>query len=306
MLLVIAFFFVAPLWAGAEVERITLESWSWPAYILVPLLLAAFLYATGIIKLSRRSDRSRPRLLHVVSFVAGWVALVLALDSPLHELSEQLFWVHMIQHEILMLVAAPLLVLGRPLHPMLWALPRAGRSAAGAIARNSAFKSSWLAVSGPFAAWLLHGLALWLWHAPALFDAAVEHESIHAIQHISFFASALLFWWALMEGRTGRLGYGKGVLYIFSTGVHMSLLGALLTFSPQPWYGPYVVTDAAWNISALADQQLGALIMWVPAGAVLLIVGLVFFWKWLEESDHRWEYTRTAALLRASRVIDET
>ncbi len=296
----------ANLWIGPEGGGTTLASWTWPVYIVAPLLVTAFLYTTGVIKLSRRADRSRPRLFHIMSFAAGWLSLMFALDSPIHELSEQLFWVHMTQHEILMLVAAPLMALGRPLHPMLWALPRYTRSLAGAVARNSTLKRGWLVVSGAFAAWLLHGLALWLWHAPVLFDAAVQRESIHAIQHISFFASALLFWWALIEGRKAGLGYGKGVLYIFTTGVHMSLLGALLTFSPQPWYAPYVATDAAWNISPLADQQLGALIMWVPAGTVLLVVGLVFFWKWLEESDHRWEYTRTAALLRSSRVVDES
>jgi putative membrane protein len=304
--MLLRFSFSAPLWTKSEGQRITLSSWTWPPYIFIPLLLTAVLYATGIIKLTRRSDHSRPHLFHILSFTAGWLSLIVALDSPIHELSEQLFWVHMTQHEILMLVAAPLIVLGAPLHPMLWALPRSTRALAGTVARNSVFKTGWLAVSGPFAAWLLHGLILWLWHAPILFDLAVEHEPIHAIQHISFFGSALLFWWALVQGRKARLGYGKGVLYIFSTGVHMGLLGALLTFSPQPWYAPYVATDAAWNISALADQQLGALIMWVPAGAVLLVIGLVFFWKWLEESDRRWELTRTAALLRSSQVDDES
>src|SRR6185437_13380305 len=126
--------------------------------------------------------------------------LLIALDSPVHELSEQLFWVHMVQHEILMVLSAPLLVMGRPLVPFLWALPRGLRGGMGAVSRSPRFKTLWLAVSAPLAAWLLHGVALWLWHAPALFDAALRSDFIHAMQHISFFATALLFWWALVHG----------------------------------------------------------------------------------------------------------
>jgi putative membrane protein len=289
----------------AESLQSARTAWDWPSYIVIPLFLSAVLYVAGVIKLKHRTSNSHLALFPIVSFSAGLLALVAALDSPIHHLSEQLFWVHMTQHEILMLVAAPLIVLGQPLQAMLWAFPQKVRKRTGAVARNHAFKAAWLFASAPLCAWLLHGLALWLWHAPALFVATLRSEPVHAAQHISFFGSALLFWWALVNAHKGRLGYGKAILYIFSTGVHMSLLATLLTFSPTPWYAPYVITDTLRNVSPLADQQLGALIMWVPAGTVLLVIGLVFFWKWLQESDRRWEYTRTAALLRSMRIAHE-
>src|SRR5690349_11614222 len=114
------------------------SGWTWPPYIVVPLLVTAMLYVTGIIKVLRRSQRTN--ILPIICFAAGWTSLLLALDSPIHELSEQLFWVHMTQHEILVLISAPLLVLARPLVPFLWALPEKTRSVLGRITGSRPFK----------------------------------------------------------------------------------------------------------------------------------------------------------------------
>ena len=139
-----------------------------------------------------------------VVLCGGMAVAGVTLDSPMHELSEQLFWVHMTQHEALVLVSAPLLVLGRPLVPFLWALPAPWRNAAGDVSKSRAFKRAWLWISAPVSAWLLHAAALWAWHAPVLFTAAVENDFWHAAQHISFLGTALLFWWALLDGHGGR------------------------------------------------------------------------------------------------------
>jgi putative membrane protein len=137
-----------------------------------------------------------------------------------------------------------------------------------------------------------------LWHAPALFAWTLRSDAVHALQHISFLGTALLFWWTLIWRHGGRLGYGQAFLYIFTTAVHTSVLGALLTFAPTVWYTPYASTAPEWGLTALQDQQLGGLIMWVPAGVLLVIVALILFAKWLRESETRWEYTRTAELIR--------
>jgi putative membrane protein len=281
-----------------SVEKV---SWTWPPYIIVPLVSFAILYVVGAVKLGRRN--SRLRTLQVACFALGSLSLLLALDSPMHELSEQLFWVHMTQHEILVLVSAPLLVLARPLVPMLWAFPEQARSTLGRISTVPIFKRTWVFISAPVAAWLLHAVALWLWHAPALFIATLHSDMVHAAQHISFLGSALLFWWALLENRGGRFGYGGAILYVFTTAIHTSLLGAWLTFSPRAWYTPYEATAPAWNLTALQDQQLGGLIMWVPAGALLTVIGLALLIKFLAESERRWDYTRTAELIRSSQGV---
>ena len=291
------------LWAGSRESSAASSSWTWPPYIIFPLLAAALLYAVGIFRIQRRSQRMQN--LPVAFFVAGWLSLLLALDSPIHEISEQLFWVHMTQHEILMLISAPLLVLSRPAAPFLWALPEGWRAPIAGIARLSFIRRTWLMVSAPIAAWLLSAIALWAWHAPRLFVAALDSDLVHAAQHLSFLGTAILFWWALFHNHAGRLGYGGAILYVFTTAIHTSVLGAWLTFSPQVWYAPYTNTAPLWHFSAIQDQQLGGLIMWVPAGTLLTVVALILLGKWITHSQMRWEYTQTAALIRASQGAAE-
>jgi putative membrane protein len=203
----------------------------------------------------------------------------------------------MTQHEILMLISAPLLVLGRPLIPFLWALSPMWRERAACLGRIKIVKVLWAAVSAPLPAWLLSALALWIWHLPWLFEQTLQSDWIHAAQHTTFLATALLFWWPLAN-RTSTMGYGGGLIYVFTTILHTSVLGALLTFAPRPWYSSYITTAPLWHLTALEDQQLGGLIMWIPAGTLLLIVALVLLVKWMNESQTRWQYTRMAELTR--------
>jgi putative membrane protein len=272
------------------------SAWSWEPFVVLPLAISAILFAIGSVRMWRRSGK-RLSVWPTLSFSAGLLTLVAALDSPIHEIGDQLFWVHMTQHELLMLVAAPLLVMGRPVVTFLWALPIRWREALGAAAKRRAWVAVWSLISAAPAAWLIHALALWVWHAPRLFEAALQNEGVHALQHLCFLGSALLFWWTLVHGRHGRLGYGAGVIYVFTTAAHNSVLGALLTFAPHPWYPSYVASTAAWSLTPLEDQQLGGLIMWVPAGVILFVIGLALFAAWMGESERRFQYTRMAALV---------
>jgi putative membrane protein len=288
-----------PAWALTKTDTVVVNQWTWPPVILIPLLLTAGLYVLGVMRMLRRTNKRRAFLWPILSFALGWISLVLALDSPLHELGEQLFWVHMTQHEILMLVSAPLLVLGRPLIAFLWALSPACREAAASVGRLRIFKKGWVFTSAPLSAWLVSALALWIWHVPWLFDQTLRSDWIHAAQHTTFLVTALIFWWPVVN-RTPALDYGGGLVYIFTTILHTSVLGALLTFSTRPWYSSYVTSAPAWHLTALEDQQIGGLIMWIPAGTLLLIVALLLLVKWLQESQTRWQYTRMAELGRLS------
>jgi putative membrane protein len=288
-----------PAWSLTESGTKGASDWTWPPLIAIPLLLTAVLYGVGVTKMLRRTSGRKSAVWPIVCFALGWISLVIALDSPLHEIGEQLFWVHMTQHEILMLISAPLLVLGRPLIPFLWALSPSWRERAATLSRGRVFKTLWTTVSAPFPAWLLSALALWIWHVPWLFDQTLHSDWVHAAQHTTFLTAALLFWWPLVD-RTSILGYGGGLVYIFTTILHTSVLGALLTFAPRPWYSSYVTTTPAWHFTALEDQQLGGLIMWIPAGTLLLIVALVLLVKWMNDSQIRWQYTRMAELGRLS------
>jgi putative membrane protein len=221
------------------------------------------------------------------AFAGGWLALVLALVSPLDALGGALFSAHMTQHEVLMLLAAPLLVLGRPLAPWLLALPQGVRSRLVDVGKQAGAQRAWRWFVNPLAAWLIHAAVLWAWHAPVLFQATLEHEGVHAAQHLSFLVSALLFYEALAYGRSGRLAYGAGVVYLFTTAVHTSVLGALLTFSQELWYPAYQTTTAAWGLTPIEDQQLGGLIMWVPAGVLYVLASLALLGGWLREAERR-------------------
>jgi putative membrane protein len=221
----------------------------------------------------------------------------MALVSPLHALGGALFSAHMAQHEVLMAVAAPLLVLGRPLVPFLWALPKGWRTGLGGAAKAGPVHAAWRGVSAAPAAWVLHALALWAWHLPAFYGLALRSEWAHGAQHASFLLTGLLFWWALLRGRGGRMSYGAAVLYVFGMGVQGGGLGALLTLAPRPWYPPYALTTQAWGLSALEDQQLAGLIMWVPASVSYLLAGLWLFAEWLRESERRTVRRETAPRL---------
>ena len=136
-------------------------------------------------------------------------------------------------------------------------------------------------------AWIIHAAALWIWHVPALFQATIDNDFVHSLQHMSFLFSALLFWWAIMHGRKKISGYGLAVLYMFTTALHSGLLGALLTFTTSIWYPVYATTAKPWGLTALQDQQLGGLIMWIPAGVVYIVAGVALFAGWIRESEKR-------------------
>jgi len=270
--------------------------WTFDPPSAVGLALGGGLYALGALRLRRQSDGRGWRVWQLFAFAAGWVVLVAALLSPIAALSESLLSVHMTQHELLMVVAAPLLVLGRPLGVIAWALPPRWRHAVGGWTKRPAVSFTWRVLTGALTVWILHGAALWAWHLPALYQAAVRDDRIHALMHVCFLFTAALFWWALIHGRYGRLGYGVGVLYVFLTGLHATALGALMTVSPRPWYALYRARGAAAGVDPLEDQQLAGLLMWVPFGIVFLVVGLALFAAWLGEAERRVALTRSARL----------
>jgi putative membrane protein len=202
----------------------------------------------------------------------------------------------MTQHEVLMLLAAPLLVLSRPLVPYLWALPARMRSSVGAVGKKRGVRVVWRTLTNPLVAWAIHAVALWLWHAPVLFQATLRSDFVHTLQHLSFLGSALLFWWALIHSRRGVMSYGAAVLYMFTTSVHSGVLGALLTFAHTVWYPAYATTTGSWGLTPLEDQQLGGLIMWVPAGLVYIVAGLALMVGWMRESERRVQRREQRAL----------
>ncbi len=254
------------------------SAWEFDWGVVIPLIFSATLYATGSAKHVGLTRFQK------LCFWLGWLSLVLALLSPIHPLGEVLFSAHMVQHEILMLISAPLLVLSKPLVTFLWALPIEWRRTLGRWSKESYVHRSWTFLTDPFTAWFMHAAAIWGWHIPYMFQLTLKSDLAHAAQHLSFFGSGLLFWWAVFYAR-GRRAYGAAILYVFTTAIHTGILGALLTFSPRIWYPAYVKTTSAWGLTPIEDQQIGGLIMWVPAALVYIAAGLALCWAWMNESD---------------------
>jgi cytochrome c oxidase assembly factor CtaG len=252
--------------------------WSFDPWIVMPLCVIGLLYLVGTAALWRRSGAGHGiALWRAASYAAGWIALAAALCSPLHQLGEHLFTFHMIEHEIVMAVAAPLVVLARPAIAALWALPVAARQLVARALRGRAVRTSWRALTRPGCATLLHGGAIWLWHVPGVFDAAVTTAWIHRVQHLSFFLTAVLFWWALVRINE----YGIATWHLFVTMIHTSVLGALMALAPRVLYGVQTADAAQWGLTPLEDQQLAGMVMWVPAGTIYAGAALVFMALWI-------------------------
>ena len=249
--------------------------------VLAGLLVAsALLYARGVTRLWRKAGVGRGiRIVDVSRFALGVVTLAAALLSPIDALADRSFAIHMAEHELLMVLAAPLFVLARPLEAAAWALPSGVRQAVTALTRAQLMRRVWHSVSAPVWATCVHALALWMWHLPPLFLAALASEPLHVFQHVCFFASALAFWWAIFGGAIRTPG-AISLACLFATMLLTSALGALLTFAPSPWY-VQVTGSRLFGLTPLEDQQLGGLIMWVPGGLTYVVIALAIVGAWL-------------------------
>lgn len=258
----------------------------WFPEMLVVALLAAsiILYLAGAIPMVRRGSIRR---WHVLSFVGGWVVLVIALASPIDDLSDVLFSVHMTQHELLMLIAAPLIVMGRPLTPFLRALPKGMKKGFTRLSSVSGSRVVWRFLTNPVNVWVVNVVVLLGWHLPVFYEAALRSELVHFVQHAMFLGAAVLFWWAITHGRYGRFGYGMATVYVFATALVSGALGALITVAPRLIYPIYEGRTIAMGADPLRDQQLAGLIMWIPAGVILLILALSFMAAWLGALESR-------------------
>jgi putative membrane protein len=236
------------------------------------LVIAAVAYAVGTARIARRSRRRGTGLLRRPAlFAAGMTVTAAALLGPLPDAARDSFTAHMIEHELLMVVAAPLLVLARPLGALAWGLPGPARQALAAAVRAAGRLRG---LARPGVASLIHAAALWIWHMPVLFEAADRGALAHALQHASFFGSALLFWHAMLPaGRTQAGPSAAAALHLAVTSMHAGALGALFVFAGRLWY-PGAVGAAPLGLDPMEDQALAGLVMWVVACAVYVIAAL--------------------------------
>lgn len=262
-------------------------AWTTRPRLLIALFLLAAIYGRGLFVLWRRAGIgagvSRVR---AASYATGWTVLVIALASPLDGLAELLASAHMVQHLLLMLVAAPLMIVGMPGLVGLWALPARWRRRVAHRWRNSdAIRSSWEIISQPMLAWVIYFAILWAWHLPSLYEAALSDPLIHDLQHILFFGAAGLLWWVMLNPASQKSALSTGVLSLFTTALHAMALGVFMTLSPRAWYPAYEATTQSWGLTLLEDQQIAGALMWMPACIVYVILAASIFAFWLRETE---------------------
>ena len=260
----------------------------WGAWNLDPVLLGGFLLAAWAYRRGRTSGPRRPvDSWRARCFTVALVALGLALLSPLDALSNALASAHMVQHLLLLLVAAPLLALSAPSSAILRGSPLAVRRASGRWRRRLGLTHENLGVlRHPAAVWLLSVGVIWFWHAAAPYDATLDNQLLHVLEHASFLVTVVLFWQVVVGVRgAARVSGGLGVLLVFAMAMQSVFLSVLLTFARTPWYSGYATTTAPWGLDTLTDQQLAGVLMWIPAGGIYLAVALALLVSWIRASE---------------------
>ena len=244
-------------------------AWSADPTALIGIPLAAILYARGLRSLERRRIHDGRR---TASFYIGLIALFIALVSPLDALSDELFLAHMGQHMLLMFFAVPAIQIGAPVIPLMRGIPRPLRKRVAIPIFKSPFVRCALRnLFRPLIAWPLFIGLLMGWHVPAAYEAALNNEAVHLIEHFTFALGAYLWWWNVIDPAPLRasLSYLARVPFVFITIVPTFVLGAFLTFAPNAFYPHYELTAPAYGITALEDQEIGGVIMWIPGSFVV-------------------------------------
>ena len=253
-----------------------LTQWNLEPSILIGTVLTIVLYLYAIGPLRKRHFPDEPIMTgQTIAFLSGTLIMFLALVSPLDELGDSyLFSAHMVQHLCLTILGPPLLLLGTPE----WMVK-------SALQNKMIFKVAKV-LTYPVVAFVLYNADFWLWHAPPLYNATLENQTIHIIEHLTFIFFSLLYWWPIFSPSKDlpALPFGGQILYLFLSGMPSVLLGAGLTFSP-PLYAPYIAAPRIWGISAATDQQLGGLIMWVPVSIFYIVIMSVIFIRWMLQQE---------------------
>jgi putative membrane protein len=282
-------------WTGLTTPR------GWDAFLLGMIGLAAAAYAIGLLRLTRRTGgHAAATKSRAAWFACGLVALLVTLLGPLDAWADRSFALHMIQHELLMLMVAPLLVLGRPLALWAWALPVRTRHHLRRALSAWRDVGVWRLATGAAGACALQAAALWLWHLPAWFRAALEHPGVHVLQHTTFLATALCFWWSVLRPAPARLAAPAAIASLFFTTLTSGALGALLTFAPSPWYAE-AVSAPPFGMTPIEDQQIGGLVMWIPGCLLYVVAALVLGARVLGVDERPGRVHASAAVADAAR-----
>jgi cytochrome c oxidase assembly factor CtaG len=260
---------------------------SWHGWSIQPplayVVVAGLLYWIGGRRYSR-GVRTRERW-REACFALGLASIVLALESPLDGYADQLFWMHMFQHVLLLSVAPPLILLGRPWPRMWLGLPVGPRTTLGRTLAKSRWTAGLRALARPRQAFLLFNATFIGWHIPAAYDATLRSQPVHDLEHAMFFFIGLLFWAHIVEPGPlrARLSWPARIGYLVGSMIVGWVLAITLVLASHPIYAPYAsLPHRPGGISAMGDQQLAAGVMWVIGSLPYSVVLFIGLYRWLE------------------------
>ena len=259
--------------------RALLGAWELRLDVLAVIIPLGVFYTVGWRRLRRQSSyRKFANGWRLSAYWGGLFLIALALMSPIDQLGSQLFFMHMIQHMITIMYAAPLLLLANPFPFMLWALPDALRRHMGLLfTRNTLLRRSLAKLTWPPVAWFAYLIIFVGWHDAAAYNAALYYDWVHNIQHLTFFGAALLYWYPVIAPapRLGRRlpAWGKLAYLIGSVPPNM-MLGVSIAFAEEVIYTYYLSVPRFLGFSALQDQQLSGAIMWIQGSEMYIVVTL--------------------------------
>ena len=263
------------------------SQWEWRLIILIPLGILAVIYVTGWLTIRRRlGGRSRlANYWRLAAYIGGMVVLMTSLMSPIDLLGGQLFFMHMIQHLLTMMVAAPLLALSNPFPIGLWGLPTPlRRVVASGFVHDSWFRRALTYVTRPSIVWFLYLVIYLGWHDPEFYTLALRRDGVHDFQHITFFVGSMLYWWHVTGAGPrlhGQFPIWARIVYLLAMIPPNMIAGIMIALSPTVIYTYYESVPRIWGYTVLQDQMAAGVIMWIPGSMMFLIAALVFVSKLL-------------------------
>ncbi|MGH7333542.1 MAG: cytochrome c oxidase assembly protein [Candidatus Rokuibacteriota bacterium] len=264
-----------------------LLAWKWRSDVALVVVALGTVYLVGWYRL-RRCDPRAAAGWRLALYLGGLATLCLALLSPIDSLGSLLFFVHMIQHELLTMVAPPLLLLGNPFPVVVWGLPAAWRlPVARLLVPGAWFRKALWAVTAMPVTWPLYVVTLWVWHWPPAYEASLRSGVVHDAQHLSFFVTALLFWWPIVNPAPmlhGHRHHALRVAYVIPATLQSQMLGLIFAFSSRLFYPHYEAVPRLWGFMPLQDQSAAGLLMMPVEGliylfTVLLLVSRMFSYE---------------------------
>ncbi|MCB8988788.1 MAG: cytochrome c oxidase assembly protein [Ardenticatenaceae bacterium] len=288
------------------VLRAVLTSWNWRLEIILVLALAGTLYSRGWWRLRKRTHHRHKvhragqpwpltAVWRFISYLAGLVILGIALMSPIDVLGGQLFFMHMIQHLLLIMIVPPLLLIANPMAVVLWGLPDGARRKIGggisvALHRDSYLRQLIRAVTAPGLVWLVWVIVVIGWHDPNMYNWALRSDFVHDLEHLSFFLVSMVYWWHVtgagprIHKQFGLLGR---IIFVVAAIPPNMLTGIVLAFADSPIYTYYLAVPRIWNISVMTDQRVSGVVMWIPGSMMYIIAALILIGQLLDQEERK-------------------